>query len=591
MCRRRGRRLLATSPTAGCTGSTRASRRRCRSRPRARGATPTSASIRAAAGSSRSARTTAPTASRSTRSSTSRSTASASRTCSSSGPDFLASPAPLARRHAARLAGVGSPGHALGRDPPANRPRSTEDGSLGPSDLAAGGPDESIVQPEWSPDGALHLVSDRTGWWNLYRLVGRARAWSRSPRWMPSSPTRPGSSTGRRYGFLPDGSIVAVARSGGRDRLIHVQPGGSSARSSIGRSPSSTACGSAPSGSSRSPARRPRPRWSSPSTPTTLAPSGILRRAMHDDARSGAISIPEPIDVPVDRRSHRPRAVLPAGERRPSRALTEERPPLVVRSHGGPTSNASTALDLDIAVPRPAGASRWSTSTTAAAPATAARTAGLSRAAGASSTSTTASPPPASSSSGATSTRSASRSRAAAPAATRRSRHWPSATSSRRASASTASATSRRWRRTRTSSRRATWTGSSGRTRRPPATYRERSPVHLLDEITCPVLVLQGLDDKVVPPSQAEAIVAALAANGIPHAYLALRGRGPRLPRRRGDQGLARGGARLPRSGLRLQAGRRHRAAGPARPRRVARAARSPRRAGHLTANRSTTHR
>ena len=33
----------------------------------------------------------------------------------------------------------------------------------------AGGPDESIFQPEWSPDGTLHFVSDRTGWWNLYR--------------------------------------------------------------------------------------------------------------------------------------------------------------------------------------------------------------------------------------------------------------------------------------------------------------------------------------------------------------------------------------------------------------------------------------
>ena len=58
------------------------------------------------------------------------------------------------------------------------------------------------------------------------------------------------------------------------------------------------------------------------------------------------------------------------------------------------------------------------------------------------------------------------------------------------------------------------------------ATYRERSPVHSLDRITCPVLVLQGLDDKVVPPSQAEAIVAALKANGIPHAYLAFEGEG-----------------------------------------------------------------
>ena len=35
----------------------------------------------------------------------------------------------------------------------------------------AGGPDESIVQPGWSPDGRLYFVSDRTGWWNLYRLA------------------------------------------------------------------------------------------------------------------------------------------------------------------------------------------------------------------------------------------------------------------------------------------------------------------------------------------------------------------------------------------------------------------------------------
>ena len=57
-------------------------------------------------------------------------------------------------------------------------------------------------------------------------------------------------------------------------------------------------------------------------------------------------------------------------------------------------------------------------------------------------------------------------------------------------------------------------------------TYRRRSPIHYLDEIGCPVLVLQGLEDRVVPPSQAEAIVAALEANGVPHAYLAFEGEG-----------------------------------------------------------------
>jgi len=45
------------------------------------------------------------------------------------------------------------------------------DGSLVGRARVAGGTDESIFQPEWSPDGTLYFVSDRTGWWNLYRAV------------------------------------------------------------------------------------------------------------------------------------------------------------------------------------------------------------------------------------------------------------------------------------------------------------------------------------------------------------------------------------------------------------------------------------
>jgi len=44
-----------------------------------------------------------------------------------------------------------------------------EDGSLTNQVRVAGGVAESIFQPEWSPTGELHFVSDRTGWWNLYR--------------------------------------------------------------------------------------------------------------------------------------------------------------------------------------------------------------------------------------------------------------------------------------------------------------------------------------------------------------------------------------------------------------------------------------
>ncbi len=46
-------------------------------------------------------------------------------------------------------------------------------GLIGVREKVAGGAEESIFQPEWSPDGALYFVSDRTGWWNLYRWSGK----------------------------------------------------------------------------------------------------------------------------------------------------------------------------------------------------------------------------------------------------------------------------------------------------------------------------------------------------------------------------------------------------------------------------------
>jgi dipeptidyl aminopeptidase/acylaminoacyl peptidase len=56
--------------------------------------------------------------------------------------------------------------------------------------------------------------------------------------------------------------------------------------------------------------------------------------------------------------------------------------------------------------------------------------------------------------------------------------------------------------------------------------YKERSPIHFTDRITTPMLVLQGADDRVVPPRQAELIVSALRERGIPHAYVLYEGEG-----------------------------------------------------------------
>jgi dipeptidyl aminopeptidase/acylaminoacyl peptidase len=47
--------------------------------------------------------------------------------------------------------------------------RFKQDGSLDQTARVAGGPSESVFQPEWSPDNTLHFISDPTGWWNIYR--------------------------------------------------------------------------------------------------------------------------------------------------------------------------------------------------------------------------------------------------------------------------------------------------------------------------------------------------------------------------------------------------------------------------------------
>jgi dipeptidyl aminopeptidase/acylaminoacyl peptidase len=54
--------------------------------------------------------------------------------------------------------------------------------------------------------------------------------------------------------------------------------------------------------------------------------------------------------------------------------------------------------------------------------------------------------------------------------------------------------------------------------------YRERSPIHFADQLSCPVIFFQGLEDKVVPPNQAEMMVEALRKKGMPVAYVAFEG-------------------------------------------------------------------
>jgi hypothetical protein len=96
------------------------------------------------------------------------------------------------------------------------------DGRLGQVRHVAGGPSESVVQPEWNAEGSLHFVSDRSGWWNLYcerdgqveSLLPMAAEFADAPWELDYS----------SYAFVADGRIACRFRQQGRDRLALLDP-------------------------------------------------------------------------------------------------------------------------------------------------------------------------------------------------------------------------------------------------------------------------------------------------------------------------------------------------------------------------------
>ncbi len=85
----------------------------------------------------------------------------------------------------------------------------------------AGGDSESVFQPEWSPDGKLHFVSDRNGWWNLYRLEGQS-AVNVCP--LKAELGRPQWAFGMRtYGFSGQREIIAACCSRGSWSLRRIK--------------------------------------------------------------------------------------------------------------------------------------------------------------------------------------------------------------------------------------------------------------------------------------------------------------------------------------------------------------------------------
>ncbi|MGY0230178.1 S9 family peptidase [Longispora urticae] len=90
--------------------------------------------------------------------------------------------------------------------------------------LVAGGPEESVVEPRWAPDGSLYFMSDRSGWLNLYRWDGtHSHPVAPMAAECAAAPWELGYSS---YAFLPDGTVAMIVRNEMRDQLTLVSPSG-----------------------------------------------------------------------------------------------------------------------------------------------------------------------------------------------------------------------------------------------------------------------------------------------------------------------------------------------------------------------------
>ena len=394
-------------------------------------------------------------------------------------------------------------------------------GRLGEPRHVAGGSSESIFQPQWSAEGVLHFVSDRSGWWNLYReqenrieAVAPVEAELGWMQWWIGQSS---------YAFLPDGRIACILNRGSRQPLTFIENGrydDAGIELDRVRAPFLRADGS-------------RLAWIAagvtepPSVVSFDAGSGrfqVLQRAMPQPIDPSYVSSAEAIEYPTEDGVPGYGFFYPPANA-DFTAPESERPPLVVNVHGGPTAQDVVGLEpatqyltsrgvavVDVNyggstgygrayVERQKG--RWGIVDTADCIAAAryladrgdvdaGRIAITGGSAG-----------------GYTTLYALTFSDFFATGAS-----YYGVTDLIDFNKTTHKFESHydRW--------------LIGPYPEEAETYKARSPASSADELTVPVLLLQGLDDKVVPPSQAEIMVEALRRNGIPFAYLAFEGEG-----------------------------------------------------------------
>ena len=218
------------------------------------------------------------------------------------------------------------------------------DGSLGPTECVAGGVDESIFQPEWSPDGTLHFVSDRTNWWNLYRYQAgtveplyEMEAEFGRPQWIFGMST---------YQFVSANQIICTYAQNGVWHLASLDTVTRKLDRIETPYTSITNLQSVPGGilfiASSSTESASIVRFD-----LATRQFDVVCRASETEIDAGYFSTPQAIEFPTEGGLSAHAFFYPP-QNRDYTAPADELPPLVVISHGGPTSATSTALDLEI---------------------------------------------------------------------------------------------------------------------------------------------------------------------------------------------------------------------------------------------------
>ena len=394
-----------------------------------------------------------------------------------------------------------------------------DDGSLGRTECVAGGVDESIFQPEWSPDGTLYFVSDRTGWWNLYRYragtvepLCEMEAEFGRPQWIFGMST---------YRFVSANEIICTYT---QDGIWHLASLDTVTRNLDPIEVPYTSISNLQviSGGVLFNASSSTESASIVRLDLATLQFEVVCRASDINIDAGYFSNPQAIEFPTEGGLSAHAFFYPPQNPNYT-ASADDLPPLLVLSHGGPTSATSTALDLEIQY--------WTSRGIAVLDVNYGGSSGYGRAYRQRLNSQWGVVDVDDCVNGARylvengyvdGNRLAIRGGSAGGYTTL------SALTFRdvfKAGASYYGISDLEAMTRDTHKFESRYLDSLiGAYPEERDRYRERSPIHFTDRLSCPLILFQGLEDKVVPPNQAEMMVEALRAKGLPVAYIPFEG-------------------------------------------------------------------